>query len=378
MRILFVSGTVTGGAARSTHELAVRLHRRGHEIAVLARRKPARRIDPDRGKTSWLPMQLRRGTSAVMRQATRRPALVESGHYLVWETRFVERAAPFVFDDFAPDVVVVNSVYRRAWNAIHRMCQPRVPLVLYQREHGIVEQLRAWDARPDLVITNAETHSREAARWGFEPVMVPSIVDVTGCRVDSSRERILFVNPVASRGLGTALGIAARRPDLPFVFQESWPLVRRDRQELARMAGELGNVELRPFTSDAASVYRDARILLAPYVSDNRPRVVLEAQLNGIPVLASDCDGLREAVGAGGVLISRSAPIEEWVASLTALWEDDVAYAECAHKALEHAARPEVDADRLTGRFEQVIQNLLSAVVTPRDQAPVARARLFL
>jgi glycosyltransferase involved in cell wall biosynthesis len=372
MRILFVSGTVTGGAARSTHELAVRLHRRGHDVGVLARRKPACRMNPDRGAASYLPGLVSRGWSAVRRQATRRPTLVDDEPYPVWVTRFLERAAPFVLHDFRPHVVVVNSVHRRAWEAIHRATRALcVPLVLYQREHSIVEYLGAWEARPDLLVTNAETHARQALKWRFEPVTIPSVVDLEQCRIDSSRERILFVNPVASRGLDTALRVASLRPDLPFVFQESWPLARRDRRELTRMAAQLGNVEFRRFAADVSSVYRDARVLLAPYDGDNRPRVVLEAQSNGIPVLATDCAGLREAVGAGGVFVSRSAPIDEWVASLAALWEDHESYDECARRAVQHAQRPDVDPDRLTGRFEEVIHKLSCT----RLRAPASRVR---
>jgi glycosyltransferase involved in cell wall biosynthesis len=280
----------------------------------------------------------------------------------VWVTRFVERTAPSVLHEFAPQVVVVNSVYRRAWETIHRETRAMgVPIVLYQREHSIIEQLRAWETRPDLLLTNAETHAREAVRWQFEPITIPSIVDVQACRIESSRETILFVNPVASRGLDTALQLAAQRPDLPFVFQESWPLVLRDQRELARVTAQLGNVEFRRFTADVASVYRDARVLLAPYEGDNRPRVVLEAQSNGIPVLAADCEGLREAVDAGGVFVARTAPISEWVAALAALWDDRTAYDEFARRALRHAQRPDVDPDHLTACFEQVILELCAA-----------------
>ena len=118
MRILFVSGTVTGGAARSTHELVVRLHRRGHDVGVLGRRKPACRMNPDRAAASYLPGLVTRGWSAVRRQATRRATLVDDEPYPVWVTRFLERAVPLVLHDFRPHVVVVNSVHRRAWEAM--------------------------------------------------------------------------------------------------------------------------------------------------------------------------------------------------------------------------------------------------------------------
>ena len=54
-------------------------------------------------------------------------------------------------------------------------------------------------------------------------------------------------------------------------------------------------------------------LLLTPYTLDMRPRVVLEAQVNGIPVLANDLPALRETVGPGGVLVARRRADRAWV-----------------------------------------------------------------
>ena len=54
-----------------------------------------------------------------------------------------------------------------------------------------------------------------------------------------------------------------------------------------------------------------ARVLLVPYRVDNRPRVVAEAQSNGIPVPASALPAHREA-GTRGVLVPGDASIRAW------------------------------------------------------------------
>ena len=71
-------------------------------------------------------------------------------------------------------------------------------------------------------------------------------------------------------------------------------------------------------------------------------RVVTEAQINGIPVIASTRGGLPEAVGPGGILIDPDGPIDDWVKAVRNLWDDDAHYAALSAAALAHAQRPEI------------------------------------
>jgi glycosyltransferase involved in cell wall biosynthesis len=72
----------------------------------------------------------------------------------------------------------------------------------------------------------------------------------------------------------------------------------------------LGNITIREATGDMKttrgmkSVYRDTRILLMPsQVEEAAGRVITEAQMNGIPVIASNLGGIPETIGDGGVLL---------------------------------------------------------------------------
>ena len=70
-----------------------------------------------------------------------------------------------------------------------------------------------------------------------------------------------------------------------------------------------------------ADEYAQARLLLVPSVWEEAwGRVVTEAQLNGIPVLATAIGGLPESVGPGGILIPPGSGIEVWNAHLRKLW----------------------------------------------------------
>jgi glycosyltransferase involved in cell wall biosynthesis len=83
---------------------------------------------------------------------------------------------------------------------------------------------------------------------------------------------------------------------------------------VAALRSELpANVTLHPPTRDMRPLYARARLLLAPSQWEEAwGRVATEAQVSGIPVLASNRGGLPEAVGNGGILLPADAPGNEW------------------------------------------------------------------
>jgi glycosyltransferase involved in cell wall biosynthesis len=292
----------------------------------------------------------------------RRPRTVPgTGDVQTWESPIPSSAFPTVEARFRPDVVVASSIDRMDWRSIRaRLREHGTPSVLYVREQNAFGHLTVSQAPPDRLVTNAAVHTEHAAELGFDAATVPSVVSVDDCLVTSTREKVLLVNPTALYGVDVALELAATRPDVAFALAESSVLADDEVDALtARLAG-LPNVELRRFSPDARALYRDARVLLAPYRSNGRPRVVLEAQANGIPVLASDLPALREAVGPGGLVVDADAPAAEWARALSRLVDDPARYETFAAAAREHSRRAEVDPEAITDRFEAVLTELLA------------------
>jgi glycosyltransferase involved in cell wall biosynthesis len=124
-------------------------------------------------------------------------------------------------------------------------------------------------------------------------------------------------------------------------------------------ADALPNVEVRPFTSDPARVFRDARVLLVPHRVDNRPRVVLEAQTNGIPVIATDHPGLVESVGPGGRNVADTDDPRPWIDALRSLW-DEPGYSAAVSAARAHAARADAAPDAVVARFERSLERVVA------------------
>jgi glycosyltransferase involved in cell wall biosynthesis len=255
---------------------------------------------------------------------------------------------------------VASSIDRVSWRRLRAQLRAdAIPSVLYLREGTAQGHLTVSQAPPDLLLANAASLADQARAAGFDCLVIPSAIDTSATRVASSRERILLVNPLPSHGIDRLWAVARARPDIPFAAQESWALPERARDEVLARAAGLPDVEFRPRTTDLGVIYRDARLLLVPHRLDNRPRIVAEAQANGIPVIASAYPGLVEAVGPGGVLVDPDAPNAAWIDAVSRLWDDADHYERLVEAALEHAARPEIDPDVVAKRFEDAMRGLV-------------------
>lgn len=335
MDIAFVSGNphlpqVFGGVEINTHALAGELTRRGNRVWVLAKlslRNPfgwwrAARLSAGGGKL-WLDRDL---GYPVFRS---RQPWMHAGE-LPRPTVAIVQNGPML--DFAAEFGRLG-----------------VPAVAYLHGLGFQTWRRERDALPFRgYIANSEfTAGRLRRVHGLDAAIVPPLIYHAHYATPVVGTTVTFINPVAVKGVDLALEIAALCPDIPFCFVRGWPLGWRESAQLKRRLGRLGNVGLRDRTDDMRTVYRDTKVLLVPsqWEDETWGRVVSEAQISGIPVLASERGGLPEAVGPGGVILAHDAPAERWAAALRDLWSNEHRYRELSQAALSHAARPDLDPD---------------------------------
>ena len=355
MRILFVSCEPHlpqrfGGAFVSTHDLAHALLARGHDVAVLARLVSGGKVYWGNRLKHWV-----RHKQFPVDRALGYPV------YRGWGADVKAAMALGLKEaiaDFSPDVVVAQG--GQSMSLAVRAVAAGVPGVAYLRDVEF-DELDCVPPSPEHIgyLANSTfTADKFHSAYGLRATVIPPVVNTEHYRVKTKREAVLYVNPVPKKGQSIALAMAAARPDIPFIFQESWVLAPQVRLDLERAVQDLPNVELRPPLNDMRQLYGRARILLVPSQWEEAwGRVATEAQISGIPVLASDRGGLPESVGDGGLIVAHEAPIHQWTDALTSLWDDRDRYKQYSSQAFARSTRPEIQPDFLLSRLEAVLRD---------------------
>ena len=283
--------------------------------------------------------------------------------YSVYYYSDARRSFKKALRSFKPEVVIAHpsaidsdpalfaNVAHDAGVAFHIFVRSLQPL--------LGEPNRFLEIAPDRVryITNSEyMRTQLVERLSIPSASCIAVVRPTiypdDYRVDTSEsDCVLFVNPVKQKGVDIALQLAECFPQIPFLFVKGWTLSNKYLDWLNERCNALSNVTLASSSSDMRKYYRRAKLLIAPSPNSEDVfieawgRVASEAQISGIPVIATAGGGLSEAVGDGGILVRPEAGIDGWKDALRQLWTDKSAYAQRSAAALAHAARDEIQPD---------------------------------
>lgn len=320
------------GAERMLQSIATWLEGRGHELAIIATAGP-------------------------------RPATRE------------ERDAE---DLYAWADVVITHLDRtsRVIRMADRAERRRIPVVHVVHNADQLAFHHVTPAQAALVVWNAENTRSEAAKlhgtWqGREIVVRPPVWpgDYLTEHPGPDTGRVTLVNLNENKG-GRLLDRMARlAPGMRFLGVRGG----YGRQYLSRAA----NVENIDSAEDMREVYGRTAILIVPSRSETYGRVAVEAAVSGIPTVAADLPGIREAMGAGALYVPELVP-GLWIRRIRQVAED---YATWSRRAAERAAaidpEPELIAleeelVRLAGR-----PHALPAEAQPRrvDRTPRTRGR---
>jgi len=199
---------------------------------------------------------------------------------------------------------------------------------------------------------------------------------------------VTMVNPCAVKGISIFLALVKSLPDVQFAAVPTWGTTASDYAALK----ELPNVRLFKAVDNIDAIFAQTRILLVPSLwAEAFGRIVAEAMLRGIPVLASNAGGLPEAkLGVDYVLPVR--PIERyekqvddrmnpvpvvpdqdigpWLEALGELLENRRRYKEVSIASRKAAHKSYVSSDVSIVPFESYLENLVPAPQAELNRKP--------
>lgn len=331
MRVLFVSDyphlpDTKGGLQTTTHDLCLAIGMVGAEAAVLCG------LDAE----AATPNGITRSDSQL--------------GYLCMRTARPQEALALVASAWDASAIVVQSGTALAPMVLASVNTGR-PTAVYLHNVETNRLLGNLVPHPSLLyLANSEfTAQRWAALYGLQCEVIPPVVRADGYMAELTGAKVLFVNPTPVKGVEIMLALAAHRPDVSFLVVESWNLEANWRQLCKHRAQALGNVQWLAPVDDMRPVFAQTSLLLMPSVwEESFGRTVVEAQLNGIPVLASTRGALPQNVGAGGLTVDPHAPVEVWASALRRLLAQRASFSAAARiQALGHAAATPLIVDKL-------------------------------
>lgn len=182
------------------------------------------------------------------------------------------------------------------------------------------EGLEALKGLPDLLLSTSQFIKQESQKYShsvnsvFYPAFDnPNFTPVTG-------KFLTFINPVKEKGADFILKLAQSLPEEQFICVEGW---YKNKEFCSKM---LSNMTYFPPQFNMDKIWKKTRILLVPSnVPEAFGRVIVEANLRGIPVIAHNVGGISEAMNGAGIL-QNSLNIKDWIQSIKIIDNDKNAY----------------------------------------------------
>jgi glycosyltransferase involved in cell wall biosynthesis len=127
-------------------------------------------------------------------------------------------------------------------------------------------------------------------------------------------------------------------------------------------ASKLPNVEIWEHQQDMRNVYAVTDILLVPsQFNETFGRVIVEAQINSIPVVAANVAGIPYTLGKGGILVEPIDKAQAYVDAVKLLRSDESFYLKKSELALRNSQRPEFNAQYQVQKFVYFVESHIAS-----------------
>jgi surfactin synthase thioesterase subunit/glycosyltransferase involved in cell wall biosynthesis len=302
MRILLAQNSqyfpAHGGGDKSNRLLIEALAARGHECRVVARlsvfgEEPERHYAADLAARG-IESRIENGVARFDRNGVDVRVVTNTSLRQYFTT---------MFDDFRPDLTLASTDDpaqmlleialrgRVVYLARATLAVPFGPDCAFPSE-AKTDRLR----RCAKVVGVSQYVAEYCRRYGgLDAVHVPiSLMETEEWPALGSFENefVTIANPCAVKGIDIFLALADAFPGTLFAAVPTWGTNEQDRAALAARP----NVTLLRPVDDMNDLFRRTRVLLVPSLwAEARSRIVLEAMLRGVPVIAANTGGISEA-----------------------------------------------------------------------------------
>ncbi len=380
------------GSTVSLHSVLEVLAAAGHDCRAITctlfygdREYPLARAIGERGAgPDYIGRRLRIHCRGVVHELYRTRSTVEANLHQAEADDYGRLVGQVLCED-PPDLVITfgADAVARDLHAQLRHLTPRLVFYLATEHHDDAAMFAPFD---HVLVPSRFMQSLYTRTLGIETPVLPSVIAKTSyanpketlAAMPEGRRHglVTMVNPAPEKGATMflrLLDLALREaPELTFLGVEG-------RYTMAdwRAAG----VELTQQTNmwwltnqrDLRRVYARTTALLVPsFWEEASARVIAEAQLGGIPVLASNHAGIPEQLNGGGFTFDIPARCRDcynvvpeddearpWLETLQRLSHDEKAFRSACNRALTAAEpwRPERAAERVVGLFECLLDD---------------------
>ena len=143
-------------------------------------------------------------------------------------------------------------------------------------------------------------------------VVLPTVG--TEWRVRTERKYLTCMAATEEKGVRMIIDLAARMPHHQFMVAGKTP------PHIGAVLSEMPNISYMGLVHDTRPIYARTRALLVPsQVADSSPRVILEAQSSGIPVVGLDNGGIRETIGKGGICLPSATDAKDFANAIASM-----------------------------------------------------------
>lgn len=284
-----------------------------------------------------------------------------------WEMRKFQTHARQLLIDVQPDIVltygsqmlqpILAEAQHRGSRTVFSLANPSYA----QRSQQNNFVFRYID---DFLVPSAAMADLYRREMGLEAIVladiVPSLIDgrrnLTPQRITNRKQRVVtMINPEPAKGgllfLNIVAQAAAMAPEIRFrAVEHRWG--KQQWIDHGADIAQLENLEWEPLSNDMTRLYEESALLLVPSVSfEASGRVIAEAMLAGMPVLATEIGGIPAQLNGGGFLfdlpeamktdfsaLPETAYVQKWTHFIRVLMEDDGIYRQAVQLTLKAAA----------------------------------------